>query len=487
MRPASLFSGVAFRSALLFLLVFAVVLTVAGIAILRTTEGSMTDQLRSSITEDFDLLRDANVTGGETELVKFIKAAVATRSDKQSEFGLFKLSGRRIAGNVTVAPTFRGWGLLPLEPGQTADNRFLGYVEMLDDNMVVAGRSQRFVETESGVILNSLILSGLVICLAALGIGYFLNRGVSQKLAVIDRTLAEVSHGNSEARLPVGRSNDQIDHVSRQINAHLDRLSELLANMRNTIVAIAHDLKSPLHRAYMLLQEAADESAPLAASSKLTRATGELETLGGVLDTVLRISRIGTSNDSSTFTRFSAAVLVQDLAQTFEPVIEAAGQTLRWAAVPESGADVFGDRKMVQQMLVNLIENASRYAGAGAVIELSIRADEGGTIVTVADSGPGIPADKREEVFEPFRRLSESRGTPGSGLGLALVKAVATRHHARVTLGDNHPGLRVTVYFPPLPTGASPGAERAAASSRPPGESTLPQPLREAATNFTAK
>jgi signal transduction histidine kinase len=486
MRPASLFSGVAFRSALLFLLVFAVVLTVAGIAILRTTEASMTDQLRSSITEDFDLLRDANVTGGETELVKFMRAAVATRSDKQSEFGLFKLSGRKIAGNMSLAPTFRGWGLLPPEPGQSADNRFLGYVEMLDDNVVVAGRSQRFLDTESGVILNALILSGLVICLAALGIGYFLNRGVSQKLAVIDGTLAEVSHGNSGARLPVGRSNDQIDHVSRQINAHLDRLSELMANMRNTIVAIAHDLKSPMHRAYMLLQEAADEPEPRAASSKLRRATGELEALGGVLDTVLRISRIETSNDISGYTTFSAAVLVQDLAQTFEPVIEAAGQTLRSTSVPESGAAIFGDRKMVQQMLVNLIENASRHAGPESVIELGVRTDDGGTIVTVADSGPGIPPDKREEVFEPFRRLNESRGTPGSGLGLALVKAVATRHHARVTLGDNHPGLRVTVYFPPPPAIAA-GADRSTMDAPQVADSPRPQVLPEAATNFTAK
>ena len=118
MRPASVLSGVAFRSALLILVVFAIVSGVAGIAILRTTQASMGDQLRSSITEDFDLLRDANDTGGEDELVKFIEAAVATRSDKQSAFGLFKLSGRRIAGNISAAPTFRGWGTLPVDASQ---------------------------------------------------------------------------------------------------------------------------------------------------------------------------------------------------------------------------------------------------------------------------------------------------------------------------------------------------------------------------------
>jgi signal transduction histidine kinase len=451
MHRASVFSGIAFRSALLFLLVFAVVLAIAGFAILKTTQASMNDQLRSSITEDFDLLRDANVTGGETELVKFIRAAVATRSVKQSSFGLFKLSGRRIAGNITVAPNFRGWGLLPAEAGQPADNQFLAYVEMLDNNVVVAGRSQRFLATESGVVMNALILAGVVIAAIALVIGYVLSHGVSSKLEVIDDTLAQVARGNSDVRLPVGRSNDQIDHVSRQINAHLDRLGELMAGMRNTIVAIAHDLKSPLNRAYMLLQDAAEEAKPADASTKLERAQAEMESLGGVLDTVLRISRIETSDDSSGYTAFSSALLVRDLAQTFEPVIEAAGPTLAWDDVPEDGMPIFGDRKMVQQMLVNLIENASRHAGPAAQIELAVSANgDGGAVIEVADSGPGIPADKRDEVFQPFRRLNASRGTPGAGLGLALVKAVATRHHARVVLGDNAPGLRVTLSFPPM-------------------------------------
>jgi signal transduction histidine kinase len=452
MPRASVFSGIAFRSALLFLLVFAIVLGVAGFAILKTTQASMNDQLRSSITQDFDLLRDANVTGGETELVKFIRAAVATRSDKQSAFGLFKISGRRIAGNIGSAPNFRGWGALPIEGAQAQDDApFLGYAEKLDDNIVVAARSQRFLLTEGGVIFNALILAGLVICGSALVIGYVLSHGVSSKLEVIDRTLDQVSRGNSEVRLPVGRTNDQIDHVSRQINAHLDRLSEFMGGLRNTIVAIAHDLKSPLNRAYLLLQDAAEESDPAATSAKLERAQGEMETLGGVLDTVLRISRIETSDDSSSFTTFSAAELVRDLAQTFEPVLESNGQTLAWDSVPGSGAPIFGDRKMVQQMLVNLIENASRHAGPAARITLLVRADSAQTAIIVSDNGPGIPPDKRDEVFQPFRRLNAERGSPGAGLGLALVKAVATRHHARIQLGDNQPGLRATVTFPPVP------------------------------------
>lgn len=450
MRRGSVFSGSAFRSAVLILLVFAVVLGVTGFAILKITQASIDAQLRSSISEDFGLLRDANITGGEAELMRFIHAAVATRSDRQFAFGVFKPSGKRVAGNLPVAPNFRGWGMLPVDAGQADDQQFLAYVETLDDNIVVAARSQHFEQTMGGVIFNALILAGLVICASALTVGYVLSHGVSSKLEIIDRTLAQVAGGNSDIRLPVGPSNDQIDHVSRQINAHLDRLSEFMASMRNTIVAIAHDLKSPLNRAYLLLQDAASEPTPDQAAAKLELAQGEMETLGGVLDTVLRISRIETSDDRSGYTAFSSALLVRDLAQTFEPVIEAAGQRLDWSGVPADGAPIFGDRKMVQQMLVNLIENASRHAGSGAAISLEVRAEAGGAIIVVADNGPGIPADKREEVFQPFRRLNAERNSPGAGLGLALVKAVAARHHASVALSDNGPGLKVTLSFPPM-------------------------------------
>lgn len=447
MRRASILSGVAFRTALAFTVVFAVVLAVAGFAILRGAQATMEDQIRAYITEDVGLMRDANIAGGQRELMHFIRDSLATRADGQFAFGLYTLQGRRIAGNIVGDPRFSGWGSVAIaqSPGQP----FVAYAERLEDSVVIVGRSQSFVQTMTGAIVNELILAGCVICSAALGIGWVLSHRVSSKLGVIDRTLEEVSRGNGEARVPVGRSNDQIDHVSRQINAHLDRLSEFMSSMRNTIVAIAHDLKSPLNRAYIVLQDAADDADPARGQAKLLRAQAEMETLRDVLDTVLRISRIETSDDSSNFALFSPVSLTQDLAQTFEPVIEAAGQTLRYSCAAQSGPRIFGDRKMVLQMLVNLIENASRYGGDGAVIDLDVRALGAAAVVSVADNGPGIPASQREAVFQPFRRLNDSRNSPGAGLGLALVKAVATRHHARVELSDNNPGLRVTLTFPP--------------------------------------
>lgn len=452
MRRASPFSGIALRSAVAVLAVFAIVLPVTGYAILRNTQTTIEEQIRSAITGDVNLLHDANVAGGEGELINFIHDSLATRSDRQFAFGLFKRDGRPIAGNIDSLPHFRGWGELDHGVGGGDGSPFLGYVEALDDDVIVVGHSQRAMSAISNSILGSLIVAGVVLGIAAIGIGYALNRQVSVKLAVIDRTLDAVSRGNGDIRLPIGHANDQIDHVSEQINAHLDRLSDYMASMRNTIVAIAHDLKSPLHRAYMLLQEATDSAQPGSSGDKLERALAEMEALREIIETVLRISRIESSDDSSRFSTFSAADLLRDLAQTFEPVLQGAGQTLDASRLVAGSGTIRGDRRMIAQLLVNLIENANRYAGDGAKVALKVETGpDGGTLIKVSDSGPGIPEAFREEVFEPFRRLEPERNLPGAGLGLALVNAIAVRHHAHVTLGDNAPGLVVTVAFPPAP------------------------------------
>lgn len=450
MRRANVFSGIALRSALAVLLAFAIVLSFAGFAILSTTRAAMDREIQSAITEDVNLLRDANQVGGEGELINFVRDSLATRSDRQFAFGLFKRDGRALAGNISTLPRFSGWGVLD-HVGQSDGSRFLAFALTLDDDVVVAAHSLGASDAIARAILTALLVSGGAICVAALGIGYALNRMVSLKLSVIDQTLAAVSQGSDTARIPVGRTNDQIDHVSEQINSHLDRLSAHVTAMRNTIVAIAHDLKSPLNRAYIALQEAANAE-PGREPDKIDRAVGELETLRDIVDTVLRISRIGSSDDSSHFVVFSLRTLIEDLAQTFEPILAARDQSLVVAnSLGDPDVQVRGDRQMVTQLVVNLIENANRYAGPGATVTLQVtQRSNGQSVLTVADTGPGIPEDLWEEVFEPFRRVEPERNLPGAGLGLALVQAIATRHRAHIALSDNAPGLCVTVVFPAI-------------------------------------
>ena len=430
---------------MLFLLLFLAVFGVAGAVILTTTEASMQGELESQITENVNLLRDTQQKEGWTELIQFIDEATPPRAPRHYMFGLFSKTGDHLAGDLLRLPGFREWGRVEAPGG--AD--YLAYVAEIGNSYVIAAGSLSFMNATVTALWRALLLSGALVAAGALVIGYVFSLGASAKLNVMAATLDQVSRGNSAVRLPLGRSNDQIDRISKQINAHLDRLSDLMGNMRRTATAIAHDLKSPLSRAYILLQEAATARDDGKATEMLENAQAEIQSLSGIVDTVLRISRIEASDDRTNFTIFTADSLVSDIAQTFAPVVEAEGCTLNYDVTPGGSAPIYGDRRMLQQLLANLVENAARYCPKGSAITLSTVADNGLVMVAVADDGPGIPLDRREDVLQPFYQLSPERDSRGSGLGLALVQAIATRHHATLQLSDNAPGLKATVTFPP--------------------------------------
>jgi signal transduction histidine kinase len=130
----------------------------------------------------------------------------------------------------------------------------------------------------------------------------------------------------------------------------------------------------------------------------------------------------------------------------FAPAAEDQGQTL--VAEIDKGLSILGDPELLTQMVVNLVDNAIRHSPPGALICIEAKAVGDSLELAVVDNGPGIPSRERENVLRPFYRLEASRTTEGSGLGLSLVAAIAKRHDAKLSLGDNSPGLRVAVLFP---------------------------------------
>jgi len=138
---------------------------------------------------------------------------------------------------------------------------------------------------------------------------------------------------------------------------------------------------------------------------------------------------------------------VGTVADVFQASAEEQGRAIRCRIEPEMA--VTGDADLLSQAVANLIENALRHTPAGTGIDIALsRLRDGRAELVVADRGPGVPAEERERVFRRFYRLEQSRHTPGNGLGLSLVAATAQLHRAEVSLGDNHPGLRVTVLLP---------------------------------------
>ncbi|HTM78505.1 MAG TPA: HAMP domain-containing sensor histidine kinase [Devosia sp.] len=429
-------------------LILVVVLAGAGLFVFRQVSDVLTAQIQSRVSEDFALVTDAFEHGGERGMIEFIDWATATRHATAFAFGIFSDTGVHVGGTVSTRPPFDGWGDLVTEATTAAAaDPFRAFVGKIGDYTVVVGRSLRVVRVTSDAVIQKLALAGLAIVCIGLITAFELSRRTSLRLRTMARTLDQVSRGNSAVRLPIGRRNDQIDFVSRQINGYLDLLAELMTTMRSTAIAIAHDLRTPLNRVSIVIQELEASDDPDVIRSALETAHKEIDGLGAVLDTILRISRIEASEDTSSFEVFELAPVLAEMVETFEPALEAKGQTLCLAG-SSTAPPVFADRRMLQQMLVNLIENAGRYAGKGTTVELGLHDKEGAPVITVSDNGPGIPEDQRAAVLEPFFRIHPERNAQGTGLGLALVHAIATRHRAKITLSDNAPGLCVTVEFP---------------------------------------
>ena len=448
MRLDKILAGAAFRSALMFLPAFLLVLVAAGAFIVNVSMATLHDELRDQIGDERALFENIYQQDGVPELMAAIGALDRSSSANQLHVGLFDSAGNRLVGTLQAPPDFTGWGTITGLPGMPAnDPTYYGVVAKLGENTLVVSHTTRHIEATRQALIQTLSIGGALVTLVALAIGFAVSHGTGTKLDTIAATLERVSHGETDVRLPVGQQNDQIDRISVLINLHLERLSQLMELTRNTTIAIAHDLRSPLNRAFLSVQEALEETGRDEEKTRhLDEALAELEQMGTVFDTMLRIARISSTDDRTAFVSFPAARLVRELAETYEPVVAEADQTLS-LEIDDAAAPILGDRKMIMQMLVNLIENASRYAGSGAHIRLGLSADADGTVLEVADDGPGIPSERRGEMLQPFHRLDSGGHGQGTGLGLALVQAIATRHRAKLTLADNGPGLRVTVRF----------------------------------------
>lgn len=295
----------------------------------------------------------------------------------------------------------------------------------------------------------TLLVSLVIVAGAALLLGRLLVR----RAEGIARAASDIAAGDLGARAPVAGAGDVFDDLAIGINAMLVRIEELMTGMRTVTDSLSHDLRSPLTRLRGALNRALDEDLPHADRLALiSQADAECEQVLATFGALLDIARAESGLSRDLMAPLDLADLVRDIGDLFEPVIEDAGQTLVVSA-PDGPVAFVGHELILRQALGNLLHNAARYAGDGAQVSLSLEKDEaGGARLVVADTGPGVPVAQRGRVLERFVRLDETRATPGSGLGLAIAAACAKLHGGRLTLSDNHPGLRVELDLPAAPT-----------------------------------
>ena len=470
MRLADGLAGTPRRAALVALAILVTGLALTGFTLHRLVAAAMLRELEAEVRLEVGLYRGLlDARGADAMLVALDRAVLdgiagggPRRAGDDGIAAVYAPDGGRLAGRGPArVPGFVGRGTVRAEGAPSGTGRYLALVESAGDVTLVVGRGTAALGRVLDALGLYLALAGLAVTTLCLAVARALGRRTRARLGRMAATLDRVARGELDARLATDTGDPAIDRVSTRINGHLAELARSVEGTRGTVRAIAHDLRTPLSRAGVRLQQAAaalDEDAP---SLALVEAAGtELDALGEVFDAILRIGRIRASGDREGFERVRLDAAVREIADVYEAVVEAAGQRLLIGSGVGTGAGdaptALADRRMLRQLLANLVENAVRHCPPGTTIRLDAgRTPGGGAELVVADDGPGVPGAERRAVLEPFHRLDASRNTPGSGLGLALVDAVVRRHGATLRLDDARPGLRVAVGFPPVPSGAT--------------------------------
>ncbi len=449
MNSNSIFYSGAFQSSLLATGAFLFSLLIANVVIYQTVQYAMYAALEEQLIEEVVLFEDIAKREGLAGLKVAIQKLEQTLVPDSKKFKLIGPQGERLAGGLNVVPDFVGFSTAPIQlPTQKEVSRFYLHSAKINDATLVIGRNLRDITSVLKKLTIAMVIAMISVVLLTLLAGYWVGAQISRRLAGLVNTLDEISSGDTKIRIPVDESKSQINLISLLINEQLDRLSVLMESTQNVSRAIAHDLRTPLNRASLILQEASDPNLPKQQCAILVgEASAEIDNITATFDTMLRIARIESSSDKTPFSEVDIIQLVDDVVETYQPVFMENQQEL--SAEIQKSELLFCDGRMIKQLLANLLENTLRYCPAGSRISVcgSI-GPQGNFVLSVTDNGPGIPVDRYSEVLQPFTRLDASRKDQGAGLGLALVKAVAVRHGALLELDNNRPGLIVRIVFP---------------------------------------
>jgi signal transduction histidine kinase len=254
-----------------------------------------------------------------------------------------------------------------------------------------------------------------------------------------------IAAGDFTRRVQLENPNDTFLAISNAINRMLDTIEALLSQLRFLTDSLAHDLRSPLTRIRASLETATAHSSDATALQALEKVFSEVEGMMRTIAATLQTSRAEAGIGRENFARFDLGVLLKDLCEMYHPLVEERGFELD--AKRNGELPFFGNRELLSQAVSNLIDNALKYGGC-CRIELGADATDSEFRLWVADNGPGIPENSREDAMKKYGRLEEARTLEGSGLGLALVAAVARLHGGDLSLEDNRPGLRAVLRLP---------------------------------------
>ncbi len=441
------------RFALLFGVVFAASALALVLFLWLSTAGLLDRQVEAAINADAQGLVERWSEGGIPSLLLTIQDRLAENVDDDAIYEVSDPLGATVAGNLgrwpqrVVAP-----GVIYELQVSRAGTHSVADVRRYDlpgGFRLLVGRDVRGRMELRNLLTSTLLSSMLVVALLGTAGALLIRNLFRRMVAEVSATAEAIAGGDLTPRVRRTGRGDEFDRMAESINTMLERIAKLMDGVRQVSNAIAHDLRTPITRARARLEDAA-----LHARSEgelragVERAVSDLDGVTAVFQALMRIAEIEVGARRSAFAEVDLGPLLADLADLYGAVAEEHGLTLR-LQVPDTLA-ILGDRDLLQQAVANLLDNAIKFSPLGGQITLSAARVDRSVRVTVADQGPGIPEADRPRAAERFFRGETARHTPGSGLGLALVQAVAVLHDGVLQLEDARPGLRASVTMPAM-------------------------------------
>lgn len=401
---------------------------------------------------DAQRLTDVYHRDGAAALKAFIDARVGMQIAGERILLLADASMHPVAGNLSTwpstVPAAPGNYTIQVEVANQGAQQALVHVAMVGNYNLLVGRYNTLFAPLQTRFWYGLTAAIAVLSIAGLMVGLITRRALMSRIHSIRQTVSAIIHGDLQHRLPTHLNDDELNILSRTINGMLEQIELLVHGVQNVSNSIAHDLRTPLAELRSRLEELALIRPPSEQTyAEIDGAVADVDRVIRIFDALLRLAEIDAGMRRSGFVALDLSDLAANAVEFYAPAAELKNIALAFRS--NEPVSVLGDPVLLAQALSNLIDNALKYAPVNGAIEVAVlKRSNGAAEVSVSDNGPGIADSEKHKVVERFYRGDASRGTPGVGLGLSLVQAVAKLHGSALELSDQEPGLRAAVTVP---------------------------------------
>lgn len=454
MRLPRLLSGISVRLTALHLGLSVLSIVAVGIIVTLTVDKILTDGMRERLRDASRALQEEYLDTGLGGTEQAIRRQ--TQLVGSLEYRLEDANGRHLLGDLPRVPRDSPWATTRLAQSSVPKNQgspaeVLSFSAVLPGGeLLVVGEERGSVADAKAAVETAFAFAMGAVLLFGLSGGLLLNAAVVRRVGKMADTARAVMAGDLSRRIEGAGARDELGWLATVFNHMLDQTASLIEINRHMGAALAHDLRSPLAHLLNRLEGARARAAGLNDyEAAVDGAVADVNDILATFNAILRIAEVEAGTRRASFRTLDLSATLTDVAEAYAPVAQDEGQEITVSICP--GTRLEGDRELLTQLFANLIENAIRHAGSGTRLEVACEGVPGWVRVRIADNGPGIPQEHRARVLERFVRLDQSRSTEGSGLGLALCKAIVELHAGTLRLDDNEPGLRCLVEIPSVP------------------------------------